>query len=124
MCNRYASDIRRAGLEREFYGFEEWSETRINIVLGVFPKSIGPVIVKRADGALGWRKMRWGLPGPASTGGAPVTNIRNLQSPHWAMCLDLLTAALGRSPHSANTKMPRQTARKSSAGLHRLIAGC
>ncbi len=83
MCNRYASDIRKAGLEREFYGFEEWSETRINTVLEVFPKSIGPVIVKRDDGPLAWRKMRWGLPGPASTGGAPVTNIRNLQSPHW-----------------------------------------
>jgi putative SOS response-associated peptidase YedK len=39
--------------------------------------------VRRDDGTLAWRKMRWGLPGPASTGGAPVTNIRNLQSPHW-----------------------------------------
>ena len=29
MCNRYASDIRKAGLEKEYYGFEEWSETRI-----------------------------------------------------------------------------------------------
>ena len=27
VCNRYASDIRKAGLEREYYGFEEWSET-------------------------------------------------------------------------------------------------
>ena len=83
MCNRYASDIRKAGLEREFYGFEEWSETRINFILEVFPKSIGPVIVKREDGVMEWRKMRWGLPGPASTGGAPVTNIRNSASPHW-----------------------------------------
>ncbi|MCC6789061.1 MAG: SOS response-associated peptidase family protein [Hyphomonadaceae bacterium] len=83
MCNRYASDIRKAGLEREFYGFEEWSETRINIILEVFPKSIGPVIVKRDDGNLEWKRMRWGLPGPPSTGGAPVTNIRNLASPHW-----------------------------------------
>ena len=34
MCNRYASDIRKAGLEKEFYGFEEWSETRITPSLG------------------------------------------------------------------------------------------
>lgn len=29
MCNRYAADIGKAGLEKEFYGFEEWSETLI-----------------------------------------------------------------------------------------------
>lgn len=82
MCNRYAADIRKAGLEREFYGFEEWSETRINTILEVFPKSIGPVIVK-GDAGLQWQRMRWGLPGPKTTGGAPVTNIRNVASPHW-----------------------------------------
>jgi putative SOS response-associated peptidase YedK len=52
-------------------------------VLEVFPKSVGPVIGKRKDGALGWTRMRWGLPGLVSTGGAPLTNIRNLSSPHW-----------------------------------------
>ncbi len=83
MCNRYASDIRKAGMEKEYYGFEEWSETRINSILEVFPKSIGPVLTANANGALQWAPMRWGLPGPQSTGGAPVTNIRNIKSPHW-----------------------------------------
>jgi putative SOS response-associated peptidase YedK len=88
MCNRYASDIRKAGLEKEYYGFDEWSETRINPILGnavleVFPKSFGPVITRAEDGALGWRKLRWGLPGPPQFGGAPVTNIRNMKSAHW-----------------------------------------
>jgi len=83
MCNRYASDIRKAGKERDYYGFEEWSETRINSVLEVFPKSIGPVIRLNDAGEMQWVSMRWGLPGPQSTGGAPVTNIRNLASPHW-----------------------------------------
>ncbi|WP_239590825.1 SOS response-associated peptidase [Vitreimonas flagellata] len=88
MCNRYASEVRKAGLEREYWGFDEWSETHINPLLGnavleVFPKSVAPVIGKREDGSLGWTRMRWGLPGPASTGGAPVTNIRNVASPHW-----------------------------------------
>lgn len=88
MCNRYASDIRKAGLEKEFYGFEEWSETRITPLLGnalleVFPKSFGPAIVRGEGGALEWRRMRWGLPGPATMGGAPVTNIRNVASSHW-----------------------------------------
>ena len=88
MCNRYASDIRKAGLENEFYGFEEWSETRINPVLGnavleVFPKSFGPVLKLGESGKLEWAKMRWGLPGPPQFGGAPVTNIRNIKSAHW-----------------------------------------
>jgi putative SOS response-associated peptidase YedK len=87
MCNRYASDIRKADLEREFYGFEEWSDTRINTILEVFPKSIGPVLRMGDGGALEWVAMRWGLPGPESTGGAPVTNLRNTKSPHWRALL-------------------------------------
>lgn len=83
MCNRYASDIRKAGLEREYYGFDEFSETRINTILEVFPKSIGPVIHLSDDQQLQWTRMRWGLPGPPQFGGAPVTNIRNLKSAHW-----------------------------------------
>jgi putative SOS response-associated peptidase YedK len=83
VCNRYASDIRKAGMERDYYGFEEWSETRINSVLEVFPKSIGPVIKLGETGQRQWMQMRWGLPGPKATGGAPVTNIRNIKSPHW-----------------------------------------
>lgn len=83
MCNRYASEIRKAGKEREYYGFDEWSETRINTILEVFPKSVGPIIRAGQNGALEWGRMRWGLPGPSSMGGAPVTNIRNIRSPHW-----------------------------------------
>ncbi len=26
---------------------------------------------------------RWGMPGPPQFGGQPITNIRNLNSPHW-----------------------------------------
>lgn len=92
MCNRYASDIRKAGIERDYYGFDEWSETRINPVLGnavleVFPKSIGPVVRVRDEGSREWTRMRWGLPGPPQFAGAPVTNIRNIKSPHWRAVL-------------------------------------
>jgi putative SOS response-associated peptidase YedK len=88
MCNRYAADIRKAREEKDYWGFEEWSETRINLVLGnavleVFPKSYGPILKLNEKGELQWSKMRWGLPGPPQFGGAPVTNIRNLKSPHW-----------------------------------------
>lgn len=88
MCNRYASDIRKAGKERDYWGFDEWSETRINPMLGnavleVFPKSFGPVLKAGQSGELEWSKMRWGLPGPPQFGSAPVTNIRNIKSTHW-----------------------------------------
>ncbi len=31
--------------------------------------------------------MRWGLLGPSSHGGFPVTNVRNIASPHWRALL-------------------------------------
>lgn len=94
MCNRYASDIRKAGKERDYWGFDEWSETRINPMLGnavleVFPKSFGPVLKLGEGGELEWGKMRWGLPGPPQFGSAPVTNIRNIKSPHWRPLLGM-----------------------------------
>lgn len=77
----YASDIRKAGKERDYYGFDEWSETRINPILGnavleVFPRSFGPVLKIGERGELEWMKTRWGLPGPHASGGAPVTDDR------------------------------------------------
>jgi putative SOS response-associated peptidase YedK len=64
------------------------AETRIdpmlgNAVLEVFPKSFGPVLKVAENGDLEWVKMGRGLPGPAQSGGAPITNIRNVKSAHW-----------------------------------------
>jgi putative SOS response-associated peptidase YedK len=49
----------------------------------IFPDQMAP-IVRNAEG--GDRELvlaRWGMPGPAQYGGLPVTNIRNVASPHW-----------------------------------------
>jgi len=35
---------------------------------------------------------RWGMPGPPQFGGAPITNIRNVKSPHWRRWLGKLRA--------------------------------
>jgi putative SOS response-associated peptidase YedK len=40
-------------------------------------------IVRVADGERQIEIMRWGMPSPPQYGGAPVTNIRNVKSPHW-----------------------------------------
>jgi putative SOS response-associated peptidase YedK len=49
---------------------------------GAFPDYPAPVI-RNTDAGTELAMMRWGMPPPLRTGGAPVTNIRNTSSPHW-----------------------------------------
>jgi len=85
MCNRYLNDLRKAGLELEVFGFEEWSETQIE----VFPDREGLVFAKDREGRLAAQVMRWGFPPPpAQAAQRPVTNVRNLDSPYWRGWLD------------------------------------
>lgn len=49
---------------------------------GVFPDFEAPVIRTQGDGRE-LIKMRWGMPPPPQFGGAPITNIRIVGSPHW-----------------------------------------
>ncbi len=91
MCNHYRNDIRKGGLGREIYGFEEFSETRLrfdNMPADIYPDYEGLVIRRRAptaddDAALQLTAMRWGFPPPPNVNGPPVTNVRNLQSSYW-----------------------------------------
>jgi putative SOS response-associated peptidase YedK len=53
---------------------------------GVFPDYPAPVI-RNTDAGRELAMMRWGMPPPLKTGGAPVTNIRNTSSAHWRMWL-------------------------------------
>lgn len=50
---------------------------------GVFPDYLAPIARTAADGVRELAMARWGVPGPPQFGGAPVTNIRNVKSPHW-----------------------------------------
>lgn len=51
MCNRYAADIREAGREKGYWGFDEWSETRINrqcrAHMGAMPTSVILVLLSK-----------------------------------------------------------------------------
>ena len=49
---------------------------------GIFPDQAAPV-VRHGDGGRELVMMRWGMPGPKAFGERPVTNIRNVASPHW-----------------------------------------
>lgn len=48
----------------------------------IFPDQMAPVVREGDDGREILR-MRWGMPGPSTFGGAPITNIRNTDSSWW-----------------------------------------
>lgn len=82
MCNRYRVSAKGQELARR-YGvelpvFEEFSLPPPEI----FPKRPGWVVVKDRQGNRRIGSMTWGFPPPAEAK-APVTNIRNLESPFW-----------------------------------------
>jgi putative SOS response-associated peptidase YedK len=55
---------------------------------GVFPDYTAPV-VHNDDTFREMIMMRWGMPPPPKFGGPPVSNIRNMSSPHWRGWLKL-----------------------------------
>ena len=44
---------------------------------------MAPIVRHGLDGERELVMARWGMPGPPQFGGRPVTNNRNLRSPHW-----------------------------------------
>ena len=50
---------------------------------GIFPDFPAPIVRNAPDGVRELAMARWGMPGPPAFGGAPITNIRNVKSPHW-----------------------------------------
>lgn len=50
---------------------------------GIFPDYPAPIVRTGDDGVRELALARWGMPSPPSVAGPPVTNIRNLASPHW-----------------------------------------
>lgn len=49
----------------------------------IFPDALAPVVRLDEDGERQIEFMRWGMPSPPQIAGAPITNIRNVGSPHW-----------------------------------------
>jgi putative SOS response-associated peptidase YedK len=50
---------------------------------------MAPIVRNAEDGNRELVLARWGMPGPVQYGGLPVTNIRNISSPHWRGWLSL-----------------------------------
>ena len=80
MCNLYSLTKGQAAILDWFCAGHDRAG---NLPLyGIFPDQFAPIVRFNADGC----KLvlaRWGMPGPPQYGGQPVTNIRNVMSPHW-----------------------------------------
>jgi putative SOS response-associated peptidase YedK len=50
---------------------------------GIFPDYAAPIVRNAPNGVRELALARWGMPSPPQFGGAPITNVRNVKSPHW-----------------------------------------
>jgi putative SOS response-associated peptidase YedK len=83
MCNLYRLDAPANQIAARFHadqGRDPWEGGY------VAPGKFGPVIIGTPEGGRRMVPRLWGVPPPpkvAAVGGAPVTNVRNLESPFW-----------------------------------------
>jgi putative SOS response-associated peptidase YedK len=87
MCNRFRSTIVKAGKQLAEWGYEEFSDTRIQWWSNqareeMYPDYPGLVARLDEGGMLVPDVMRWGFP-PPPNGRQVVTNVRNTESPFW-----------------------------------------
>lgn len=81
MCNLYSLRAGPDALRRAF-GVEHDETGNLPPLPGIFPDQMAPVVVA-GDSKRTLTMMRWGIPGPKAFGEHPVTNVRNVASPHW-----------------------------------------
>jgi putative SOS response-associated peptidase YedK len=84
MCNLYSITTNQAAIINLFRVINRYVGN-LAPMPGVFPDFPAPVI-RNTESGTELVMMRWGMPPPPRTGGPPVTNIRNTNSPHWRAC--------------------------------------
>ena len=82
MCNLYSETRGRAAI-RDWFRARHDRTGNLPTFPGIFPDQLAPIARNTADGERELVLARWGMPGPPQFGGQPVTNIRNVSSPHW-----------------------------------------
>ncbi|GJE81248.1 SOS response-associated peptidase [Methylorubrum thiocyanatum] len=81
MCNLYS--LHRPQDEiRRWFDVSRDSAGNLPPMPGIFPDQMAPVVLASKEGRE-LTIMRWGIPGPKAYGEQPVTNVRNVKSPHW-----------------------------------------
>jgi putative SOS response-associated peptidase YedK len=81
MCNLYSITTNQEAIIRLFRKVNRYVGN-LAPMPGVFPDYPAPVI-RNVGEERAMVLMRWGMPPPLKFGGPPVTNIRNMSSPHW-----------------------------------------
>jgi len=87
MCNLYS--LTKGQLTKGQAAIREWFRVKYDrtgnqpLFPGIFPNQFAPIVRNSADSERELVMARWGMPGPPRYGGQPVTNIRNVSSPHW-----------------------------------------
>jgi putative SOS response-associated peptidase YedK len=82
MCNLYSLTKGQAAI-RDWFRASSDRTGNLPLFPGIFPDQMAPIVRYGREGARELVMARWGLPGPAQFGGAPITNIRNVGSAHW-----------------------------------------
>jgi putative SOS response-associated peptidase YedK len=82
MCNLY-SETKGQDATRGLFRTTHDRTGNLPAFPGIFPDQVAPIVRNSADGERELVMARWGMPGPPQFGGQPVTNIRNVSSPHW-----------------------------------------
>ena len=82
MCNLYSLTKGQAAI-RDWFRAPHDRTGNLPLFPAIFPDQLAPIIRVGADGERELVMARWGMPGPPQFGGAPITNIRNVGSPHW-----------------------------------------
>ena len=82
MCNLY-SETKGQSAIRDLFRVRVDRTGNLPPFPGIFPDQFAPIVRTGEGGERELVMARWGMPGPPQYGGAPVTNIRNVSSPHW-----------------------------------------
>lgn len=81
MCNLYSLNRPQDEIRR-WFDVSHDSAGNLPPMPGIFPDQMAPVVLAGKQGRE-LTMMRWGIPGPKAYGEHPVTNVRNVKSPHW-----------------------------------------
>src|SRR5271157_4348147 len=82
MCNLYSVTKGQSAI-RDLFSVKHDRAGNLAPLPAIFPDQMAPIVRVAADGGRELVMVRWGMPGPPQFGGQPVTNIRNVKSPHW-----------------------------------------
>ena len=79
MCNLYSLTKGQAAISDLFRARNDRTGN-LPLFPGIFPDQMAPIVRRGADGERELVMARWGMPGPPQFGGAPITNIRNIEA--------------------------------------------